>query len=151
MGGTNVFQYAPNPIGWVDPFGLNPKCRTTGNRAEKASDLPVVKPGTKEWNNTIDSIKKPGRGDVRVSDSKDAKQLMKDAGLQMDRRKMYTTDSYKKGYEVHKPQPGTDRNGKQQNAKDRWLTGESSVGNDLPHIKWKTDSGNNQGHIFFGD
>ena len=22
MGGTNVFQYAPNPIGWIDPFGL---------------------------------------------------------------------------------------------------------------------------------
>ena len=23
MGGTNVFQYAPNPTGWIDPFGLN--------------------------------------------------------------------------------------------------------------------------------
>lgn len=22
LGGNNVFQYAPNPIGWVDPFGL---------------------------------------------------------------------------------------------------------------------------------
>ncbi|NDQ31342.1 RHS repeat-associated core domain-containing protein, partial [Lactobacillus paracasei] len=22
MGGNNVFQYAPNPIGWIDPFGL---------------------------------------------------------------------------------------------------------------------------------
>ena len=22
MGGTNVFQYAPNPTGWIDPFGL---------------------------------------------------------------------------------------------------------------------------------
>ncbi|WP_354335502.1 RHS repeat-associated core domain-containing protein, partial [Undibacterium sp. GrIS 1.2] len=24
-GGTNLFAYAPNPIGWVDPFGLAPK------------------------------------------------------------------------------------------------------------------------------
>jgi len=22
MGGTNLYQYAPNPTGWVDPFGL---------------------------------------------------------------------------------------------------------------------------------
>ncbi|OOS07814.1 hypothetical protein B0189_02040 [Moraxella cuniculi] len=22
LGGNNVFQYAPNPVGWVDPFGL---------------------------------------------------------------------------------------------------------------------------------
>ena len=22
LGGFNVFQYAPNPIGWVDPWGL---------------------------------------------------------------------------------------------------------------------------------
>ena len=23
MGGNNVFQYAPNPTGWIDPFGLS--------------------------------------------------------------------------------------------------------------------------------
>lgn len=23
LGGNNIFQYAPNPVGWVDPFGLN--------------------------------------------------------------------------------------------------------------------------------
>ena len=23
MGGSNVFQYAPNPTGWIDPFGLS--------------------------------------------------------------------------------------------------------------------------------
>ena len=22
LGGNNVFQYAPNPTGWIDPFGL---------------------------------------------------------------------------------------------------------------------------------
>ena len=28
MGGSNVFQYAPNPTGWIDPFGLASKCLT---------------------------------------------------------------------------------------------------------------------------
>ena len=23
LGGSNVFQYAPNPTGWIDPFGLS--------------------------------------------------------------------------------------------------------------------------------
>ena len=23
MGGSNVFQYAPNPTGWIDPFGFS--------------------------------------------------------------------------------------------------------------------------------
>ena len=30
MGGMNVFQYAPNPIGWIDPFGL--RCKETANQ-----------------------------------------------------------------------------------------------------------------------
>ncbi len=28
-GGTNLFVYAPNPIGWVDPFGLAPSRKPT--------------------------------------------------------------------------------------------------------------------------
>ena len=30
MGGTNVFQYAPNPIGWIDPLGLAKVPNPTG-------------------------------------------------------------------------------------------------------------------------
>jgi hypothetical protein len=82
----------------------------------------------------------------------DARQLMRDAGMNMDRRKMYTTDSYPKGFEVHKPQPGPlQGSSRRVDAQTRWAAGESSVGNDLPHIKWKTDNGRNQGHIFFDD
>ena len=29
LGGSNVFQYAPNPIGWIDPWGLNRFTPTT--------------------------------------------------------------------------------------------------------------------------
>ena len=32
MGGMNVFQYAPNPIGWIDPFGLSRSFCTKSNR-----------------------------------------------------------------------------------------------------------------------
>ena len=34
MGGTNVFQYALNPIGWIDPFGLASKCLTYNHKVK---------------------------------------------------------------------------------------------------------------------
>ena len=151
LGGFNVFQYAPNPIGWVDPWGLNPKCRIAGKQVDQASDLPVIKPNTPEWQKSIDALKNDGKGDIRVANIQDAKKLMAEAGLKLDRRKMY---SYKKsryvsGYEVHKPQPRLDSYGKKQTSSSAWQEREVSVGNDLPHIKWRTNNGSNQGHIFF--
>jgi uncharacterized protein RhaS with RHS repeats len=39
LGGINVFQYAPNPINWVDPLGLS---GTLASRlADKAQNLPA--------------------------------------------------------------------------------------------------------------
>ena len=36
LGGNNVFQYAPNPVGWIDPYGLAKARDCTGmTRAEK--------------------------------------------------------------------------------------------------------------------
>lgn len=34
IGGINVYQYAPNPIGWIDPLGLK-KCRPCPEDCEK--------------------------------------------------------------------------------------------------------------------
>ncbi|WP_311767892.1 RHS repeat-associated core domain-containing protein, partial [Burkholderia cepacia] len=36
-GGINVYQYVPNPVEWIDPFGLSPRCRysPTMNPLEK--------------------------------------------------------------------------------------------------------------------
>ena len=51
---------------------------------------------------------------------------------------------------ISQPQPGRSRDGTWMNVKDRWKKGEADVGNDLPHIKWKTENGRNQGHIFVG-
>ena len=35
MGGSNVFQYAPNPIGWIDPWGLKARDCSNTTRAER--------------------------------------------------------------------------------------------------------------------
>lgn len=37
LGGTNLYQFAPNPINWVDPLGLTAKCDTA-----KALEDPVT-------------------------------------------------------------------------------------------------------------
>jgi uncharacterized protein RhaS with RHS repeats len=41
MGGFNLFQYAPNPVGWVDPFGLakrGPKAKGCGPHNQMIED-----------------------------------------------------------------------------------------------------------------
>ena len=38
MGGDNVFAYAPNPTGWIDPLGLNRKVVNLGQGYEGAID-----------------------------------------------------------------------------------------------------------------
>lgn len=37
LGGSNVFQYAPNPIGWIDPWGLS--CTSVSSKAREAHNL----------------------------------------------------------------------------------------------------------------
>jgi hypothetical protein len=62
----------------------------------------------------------------------------------MDTRRMYSykENKYSKGYEVHKPQHGS--------KPGQWEEREVSVGNDLPHYKWR-DGPKDVGHIFFKD
>ena len=153
-GGLNLHQYAPNPISWIDPWGWSPVCRMSGAGHSKASDLPVIKPGTKQWDAAVAALKNGGKGDIRVASAADAKALLTQARGGMDRRKMYSNDGdYSKGYQVHKPQPGVDRSGNRFPAKERWNKGEvdGGIGNDRPHIKWKDQNGRDQGHIFFDD
>ncbi|WP_260436923.1 RHS repeat-associated core domain-containing protein, partial [Burkholderia contaminans] len=40
-GGINVYQYASNPVQWVDPFGLAPKPRSPVARADGAGATPA--------------------------------------------------------------------------------------------------------------
>ena len=41
MGGTNLYAYAPNPVGWVDPLGLSTK-KTMG-LASSGHHVPAVR------------------------------------------------------------------------------------------------------------
>ena len=43
LGGMNVFQYAPNPIGWIDPFGLatQPSQILSGNMSAAGNTVPT--------------------------------------------------------------------------------------------------------------
>ena len=51
LGGHNVYAYAPNPVGWIDPLGLSNNCPPErGYHNETYADKPV-KPedATKKW------------------------------------------------------------------------------------------------------
>jgi RHS repeat-associated protein len=37
-GGSNLFAYAPNPLGWVDPVGLNKKCPECPGQIKQAAE-----------------------------------------------------------------------------------------------------------------
>ncbi len=40
LGGVNNYQYAPNPVSWIDPYGLTPKdCGGKGATGKSYSDL----------------------------------------------------------------------------------------------------------------
>jgi RHS repeat-associated protein len=142
IGGSHIYAYAPNPIGWTDPLGLNPACRMTGRAVVNASDLPIVRPGTRAWNEAVAALRRTGRGDIRVETIQDAKALLREARGNMDRRRNYTPVSYNKGYEVHNT----------HNAASR--AREMAVGNDMRHIKWQEGTSKadwSEGHIFFGN
>ena len=44
MGGTNVFQYAPNPTGWIDPFGLSCTFDMQANRWRDVESGRFIRP-----------------------------------------------------------------------------------------------------------
>jgi RHS repeat-associated protein len=142
IAGSHVYAYAPNTFGWVDPLGLNPTCRMTGRAVTNATDLPIVRRGTRQWDEAVDAIRRHGRGDIRVETIQDAKALLREARGNMDRRKNYTQALYSKGYEVHNT----------HNAASR--AREMAVGNDLRHVKWTEGTSKadwSEGHIFFGN
>ncbi len=101
---------------------------------EKASDLPLIKPGSKEWEKAVKDLSalEKGKLNLRTENATDAKKLLEEARGKMDRRKQYTQEQYEKGYEVH-------------NATDNER--ELNVGNDLQHIKWY--DGKSGGHVYY--
>jgi RHS repeat-associated protein len=136
-GGLNLYQYAPNPFGWVDPKGL--ACSTyKGKLNQKASQMHALTKGSKEWKQAVADSKiamaNGGKFQVKVKSSSDAKFFLKESQGNMNRYKAHTQSAradgvakYPKGYEQH-------------------MAPEGGFG-DTPHIKWYKNGGD--GHIFY--
>jgi RHS repeat-associated protein len=136
VGGDNAFGYPTDPVAWADPLGLA-RCRVTGDEVGEATNLPVVRPGTPEWNAAVRALQQGGKGDIRVESIADAKAMLQQARGNMDRRKRWTETPYRKGYEVHPNESHT----------------ANAPGNNLSHIKWRDNHSatKGSGHIFFND
>ncbi|MCT9210282.1 RHS repeat-associated core domain-containing protein [Acinetobacter baumannii] len=39
LGGDNVYAYAPNPVGWIDPLGLNSKSKNSEEENDTCKTL----------------------------------------------------------------------------------------------------------------
>ncbi|WP_172332905.1 RHS repeat domain-containing protein, partial [Snodgrassella alvi] len=136
LGGLNLYQYAPNGLTWVDPWGLM-KCGLTGKEVGNATNLPIIKRGSPEWKKAIEIIQRGGKSNFRVKDKAIAEQLLKDARGKIEIQPTYSEIPYKKGYEHHPNESHT------INAPE----------NNIPHIKWKDWSlgkkSGGAGHIFY--
>ncbi|AVE40736.1 Rhs family protein [Providencia stuartii] len=62
LGGVNLYQYAPNPLGWIDPWGLagNPATAThiTYQGIDKATGKPYVGYASMQGNQTAQNVLK---------------------------------------------------------------------------------------------
>ena len=67
LGGSNVFQYAPNPIGWIDPWGLH-SC-TLSELDNKAIEAWDTLPAGKGKNLTTVAVGQGESGKLYVSTS----------------------------------------------------------------------------------
>ena len=110
--------------------------KNSNNESGKASDLPTIEKGTKEWDEAVKSIANGGNTSYRTRTATEAKKLLNEARGNMNNYKRYTSKQYKKGYEMHPNEINT-RNASQNN---------------LPHVKWKdwlAGGNSGKGHIFF--
>ena len=107
-----------------------------GVESGRASELPTIEKGTKEWDEAVKSIANGGNTSYRTKTATEAKELLNEARGNMNRYKQYTSKQYKKGYEMHPNEINT----------------RNAPHNDLPHVKWKDwldELHSGKGHIFF--
>ena len=112
------------------------KRNESGNKSGRASELPTIEKGTKEWDEAVKSIANGGNTSYRTKTATEAKELLNEARGNMNRYKQYTSKQYKKGYEMHPNEINT----------------RNAPHNDLPHVKWKDwldELHSGKGHIFF--
>jgi RHS repeat-associated protein len=138
-GGKNFYSYVKDTNLWVDAFGLVGSY--SGNLRMNASDMTIVKKGSKEWHDAVKAAKQAHANgqkfNIRVATKDDAHAFLKEVnnGKGMDRRKAHTQnkasgdEKYQKGYEVHQ-QPESGYTDKQ-------------------HLKYYTNGPGTGSHIFY--
>ncbi|MFK7783701.1 MAG: RHS repeat domain-containing protein, partial [Crocinitomicaceae bacterium] len=133
----NMYSYVEDLNILTDPYGLSSAC----SKADNASDLELLKPGTKQWDKAVQDIKaSKGHGNnYRVANQKDAKRLLDEAKPNTMHSKPHARGKKKTPYrhEYHR----SDAEG---------YMPETNLNHDLEHIKW-TDYryGKADGHIFY--
>jgi hypothetical protein len=127
LGGSNLFAYAPNPMGWVDPLGLAKK--------KKKSNCPDCPKNKKNVDQKLVKQVREAKGkgnDINVKTQREAEAIIEEARPEIEWNNTYQKPKTNIGKEIH-PIDGS--------------------GQDLPHIKWKdwtkgkTDGA--EGHIYF--
>ena len=59
--GENLYQFASNSQMWIDPLGLNPFNRITGQTVQRATDLSILRPGMQGWKDALTALQKERR------------------------------------------------------------------------------------------
>jgi hypothetical protein len=139
----NPRAYGPNPVSWVDPLGWCAAKKNVTKGADRATDLPVIKPSTKEWDNTVDAIKNSnGHGNnYRVADQKGAKALLDAAKPNTMHSKPHARGKKKTPY----------RHEYHRSSKERYMR-DTNLDHNLEHLKWYDyRNTNSSGHIFYDD
>ena len=130
-GNPTIYGYVKDVNTWVDVLGL--ECK-------KASNLPLIEPGTKAWKQAVKDIKNSvgHSNNYRVKNQKIAKQLLDEAKPKTMHSKPHPKGTKKTPYrhEYHRQIEGPMK--------------DTGLNHDLEHIKW-TDyrKTNSDGHIFY--
>ena len=56
--GENLYQFASSSQMWIDPLGLNPFNRITGQTVQRATDLSILRPGMQGWKDALTALQK---------------------------------------------------------------------------------------------
>jgi hypothetical protein len=139
-GGSNLFAYAPNPLGWVDPFGLNKKC----------PDCPEGQ--SRDVSKKLNDIPKNGK---TIASSTTRKGTTKTEMLFADRNDAMNWSRQQLGHDATRTYNANGQwNGWVNSQGDRvyWNHGDWGKGvgkSTYPHLNYQIDG--QQGHLFLGD
>ncbi|WP_433885598.1 RHS repeat-associated core domain-containing protein [Pseudomonas vranovensis] len=66
LGGINLYQYAPNPLGWIDPLGWKKKCSFRKPRRVKSKSTGRTRPRNRNEEFALDHVKKHPENGIEI-------------------------------------------------------------------------------------